>query len=273
MSIFVPVDAGAEFESGWDNHTSYGDFYCGPDDVTRGITLFGDYDLGSNSKADGLKIVGPLVACMKGEKLFHYFHIAPILSQDIAMYLSLTTVQLDSSAVETANKLISFFTDEVRSQINKVDRGTFTIKSEVIVSGLHCETKVRIYQDGHASCVEFQKRSGDTIAFNRMYGLAKKYLQDGSEGDVQDGLEYNIPAVDLPAGEVLRPLLEIIEHSQDVDLLAEAASGLAEAVKDPKIAVQMRQPCALSALRELRQLTDFRVADPTSQVLALCPLF
>merc|ERR1712196_583599 len=105
-----------------------------------------------------------------------------------------------------------------------------------------------------------------------MYGLAKKYLQEGAQVDVKDGSEWNTPAVDLPAGDELRPLFDIIEHSQDVDLLAEAASSLAEAVKDQKIAVQMRQPCALSALRELRQVTTFRVSDPTSQVLAFCPL-
>jgi hypothetical protein len=273
MSALVLVDAEGEFAMNRDNLTLFGDFYCEPDDITRSVTLSGNRDSDRKSKAEVLKNVGPSDVFMKVEKLFNYSHVAPILYQEIAMHLSVTTLQLDSSAVETANKVISFFTNVVHSQINKVDRGKFTIKSEVLLLGLHCETKVRIYQDGHACSVEFQRRSGDTIAFNRMYGLARKYLQEGSQVDLQDGSEWNTPTIDLPASDALRPLFDIVEHSRDVDLLAEAASSLVEAIKDPEMALQMREPCALSALRKLSQVTDFRVADPTSQVLAICPCF
>jgi hypothetical protein len=196
-----------------------------------------------------------------------------MLSQDVADSLSLTTLRLDSPPITIANKMLSFFEDIVISHVGKVNKHKFTIRAEVIVSGMHCETKVRIYQDSVACVVEFQKRSGDTIAFNKMFSLAKEYLQHSGTSQVRANttLPLDVPVVSFPPGQILEPLLQIITHSHDVELLAEAAAGLAEAVKNPKVAAQMRMPCALSALEELQRLSDFRVAYPTSQVLACCP--
>jgi len=72
-----------------------------------------------------------------------------------------------------------------------------------------------------------------------MYSLARAYLQAGSKDSTQTTSELKTPMVDLPAGDVLTPIFNIIEHTQDVDLLAEVASSLAEAVKHPEIAARI----------------------------------
>jgi hypothetical protein len=251
-----------------------GDFYLDPDDVTRGVTLLPDFWPGEHSEMDFDKFAHSDRA-WKEEHLFDSEDVAPTLSQDIAEHLSLTTVHLlDSSPFLTANKLLSFFEGVVISEISKVNRRKFTIRAKAILSGNCCETKVRIYQDNSACLVEFQKRAGDTIAFNRMFSLAKEYLQGSGMVSVHTEAisQRDAHIASTPPDQVLAPLFNIIAHNGDVELLAEAASSLAEAVKNPKIAAQMFMPCAVSALQHLQQVDDFRVAYPTSQVLLCCPL-
>jgi len=271
MSDFVASGAKIEFDKDSGKPALFGDFYLEMDDVTKGVTLLPRIDAEKDSRKCKDKLP-PWEGCVKEERLFNSDDIAPALSKDIAEYLSLTTAQLfDDAPVAVANKLISFFESVVISQINKVNRRRFTIRAEVIVSGMHCETKVHIYQDSPACVVEFQKLAGDAIAFNKMFSLAKEYLQCPGMIQVDANTQLDVPIVVSPPDQTLTPLFNMIEHSHDVDVLAEAASSLAEAVKNPMIAEQMRMPCALSALRELRQVNDFRVAYPTSQLLTWCP--
>jgi hypothetical protein len=247
------------------------DYYVEPDEVERGVTITPCEDEEEIANIDNQKVVHA-EGDAKEERLFSSTDIAPELSQDVAEYLSLTAVRLcDCAPFTVANNVISFFESVVISRISKVNRKKFAIKADVIVSGTHCETKVRIYHEGAACTVEFQKRTGCTRAFNKMFSLAKVFLLCNGivQADAIASLQEDV-SIASPHDNTLTPLFNIIERSRNDDVIAEAASSLAEAVKAPEIAAHMHKPCALSALRQLQQVRDFRISYPTSQVMTWC---
>lgn len=263
--------ANTVFHDNKTNPSFLDDYYVEVDEAERGVTITPCED-----EENMVHIDNPMVVHAEGdvkeERLFSSVDIAPALSQDVAEYLSLTTVWLcDCAPFTVANNVISFFESVVISRISKANRKKFTIKAEVIVSGTHCETKVRIYQAGSACTVEFQKRTGCTRAFNKMFSLAKDYLQCNGilKADAIASLQDDGP-IASPHDNTLIPLFNIIERSRNDDVIAEAASSLAEAVKAPGIAAHMHKSCALSALRQLQQVREFRISYPTSQVMAWC---
>jgi|Transcript_1227 hypothetical protein len=272
MCSFVASFA-TEFNEDSSTPCLLGDFYNESGDVTRGVTL--PPCLCVHAEKDAKFDRDNVPADLDGWRFFMSDDIAPELSKDVAEYLSVTTMQLVDTTVTCANKLISFFERVVISRISKINFQKFTIRAEVIVSGMSCETKVRIYREGAVCFVEFQKRAGCAIAFNKVFDLAKEYLQcpgtRQADADTSALLQLDTP-IASPLENTLLPLFNIISHSRNVDNLAEVASSLAEAVKNPEIRAQMHMPCALSALQELQQVEDFRVAYPTSQVLAWCAL-
>lgn len=245
------------------------------DDVAKGVTLSSIIDWDMNS-TDPAKLEVPLEqTCFesmsdvaKDDMHFPSDSIAPELTQDICEHLALTTVKIVNASPPTvANKLISLLRDTVVAQIDKVNLEKFRIRAQVYVLDAWCDTKARIYLNNDDSVVEFQRRSGCTVAFNRMFQVAKEHLLDSGIDwpmtRIAPPLDYSMP------DEALIPLFNIIEHcSGDESLLAEAASSLAIAARNPKLVAQLRTPCALSALQQLQQVTDFRVAYPTRQILA-----
>lgn len=73
--------------------------------------------------------------------------------------------------------------------------------------------------------------------------------------------------VALAPAQRIAPLLDLATNGQDVNLLAEVAAVLAVMAQDPLVAAEIRKPCALSAMQQLRHVSKFNVTFPASNVL------
>jgi len=154
----------------------------------------------------------------------------------------------------------------VDAQVSKVNSKKFTVRAEVVFEGLPCDIKVRIYQQEQGSVVEFQRRSGDTLAFNKLYCQASRYLQGNSLHNISlDDMEM----MSSPTDQAIAPLLDMAAFSQDISLLSDVASVLSVLAKHPMVAAQLRTAVALSVLQHLQQFDDFSVALPTRSLLHL----
>jgi len=181
--------------------------------------------------------------------------------------LEATTLHLsEHSAVIAGNSLITFLEHVVHARIKKVNHKKFTIRADIIIEGFPCDIKVRIYQEQRASLLEFQRRSGDSVAFMRLFSQASGYLQ-GQHAAVDSWRQPEIPHMArLPPDEAIAPLIDMAEF-HDVNLLSDAAAALAAMSDDPAIACQLRMPCAFSVMQHFQQVNDFSVAFPTSHML------
>jgi hypothetical protein len=251
-----------------------GDFYHEADDVVRGITL---------PFEDTVNVSGVFAAGELGKGHFQNTDVPPVLSEETEAYLATTTLRLSGSASAVGNNLLTFLRKAVDSNTEtlKINPNKFTIRTEVMLDGFPCEIKVRIYKDGQSILVEFQRRSGDAVAFVKLYHQASLHLQaDSREGPflhqsiLDDGKVQEIPHTGaLPPDRAIAPLLDMANFSQDVNLLSrwhvnllsEVASALATMSEDPQVAPQLhvRMQCGLSVLEKLRQVDDFSVAFPT----------
>lgn len=249
-----------------------GDFYCELDDVVRGVTFpLGDAMGFSHSSAGGKADVLEF-ACNPGNE-FEGSDAPPPLTDEMKAYLELTTLQLSGhSAAKVANQLLTFLAQVVDARVHKVSRKKFTIRAAVVLDGGHCDLKVRIYQQVQTSVVEFQRRSGDTVSFNKIFRDASAYLQGHFiRATASDGAHSPPPvshAITLAPEQAIAPLLDMAHPREDFALLAEVAAVLAVLAKDPKVAAQLRTPCASSALQHLQGVHDFSVAFPTSHILS-----
>jgi len=254
-----------------------GDFYHEADDVTRGLSLslyndaVGFNYVGETCKheeAPATKRRSNLPISRFGEE-----DEAPQVPEDDFFQLEQTTIVVrgDSSA-HVGNRMIDFLHTEGTSLITKVNCTKFTIKAEVCLDGLSCEIKVRIYQSafgGHM--VEMQRRSGDGLAFHRLYQWASQYLN--SDADSRHlVVEPQLASVPLPVieagGDVsVAPLLDLVGNSGNAQLQAEGVQGLLHTSKNVDAALQLCSTQTLAMFQDLLQLVCFSIAAPLSQLL------
>jgi hypothetical protein len=252
-----------------------GDFYGEVDNVTRGVTLPCGFGLGFDqpcdvhwlSKLDGLGSFQPV------GQAFMSTDVPPSLEQETQTYLGVTTIECSYSPITAGNKLVMFLESMVDADTRhlKVSRKKFTIRAEVVEDGFVCGIKIRIYQQECASIVEFQRRSGDIVAFNKLFRKASGYLGKHSCDPIgQDiWISRDIPCVaSLPPKEAIAPLLDLVSSCRHTQMLAEVASSLSVIAMDPMVAAQLRMHCAFSVLQELREVSDFSVSFPTSKLLS-----
>jgi len=246
-----------------------GDFYCEPDDVVRGVTLpLGDgFGFSQACDIDKFSQFAHVEPFSIPSNEFQTSDVPPALPDELRPHLEATTLHLsEHSAVIAGNSLITFLEHVVHARIKKVNHKKFTIRADIIIEGFPCDIKVRIYQEQRASLLEFQRRSGDTVAFMRFYSQASGYLQ-GQHAAVDSWRQPEIPHMArLPPDEAIAPLIDMAEF-HDVNLLSDAAAALAAMSDDPAIACQLRMPCAFSVMQHLQQVNDFSVAFPTSHML------
>jgi len=192
---FVPVDAQSFGMSG--------DFYREDDNVVRGVTfpqsgmsdtghmkdghmeevwrkeLFGDEScfLDPLHQSRDFPYEGSAKEVLSLER-FEAGDKPPNVPNDEFFQLESTTIFLQGvSPVETGNKLLDLFNNgELEASIRKVNHIKFSIKVEVYSEGAMCLLKVRGYQQESKYALEFQRRSGDGIVFNRVYRRAKEWL-------------------------------------------------------------------------------------------------
>jgi hypothetical protein len=282
-----------------------GDFYHEPDEVTRGVTLFnsGASDFSQNfglggkdfwqsgydhllDKAwtDRSETVAIALAnehrCNALISRFQEGDAAPDVPDDSFLQLGQTTIVVnDASAAHIGNCMLDFFAVEAAGFISKVNPTKFTIKAEVCVDGLSCETKVRIYRKADGQhIVEMQRRSGDSIAFHHLYRWASQHTNslnssyavqsDANGAAVKPPQFAGVPSepLDVEPEASLAPLLDLAS-SGNIQLQAEAVQELLRAAQDVHVAVQLCTPHAFMVFQSLLQLVCFSVAEPLARLL------
>lgn len=163
-----------------------GDFYREPDDICRGITFdsstFGGFD--SIDVLPGpwepFKNIDAPSSVHKFQERAHRFEDLKAgrrVPDDTFFYFERTTQHLPRvSPSKAGNCVLDFLEQEIPSSITKVNDKKFTIKAEAFNGSLSCQIKVYIYQQESGCAVEFQRRSGDAIAFACIYEKAAAYL-------------------------------------------------------------------------------------------------
>jgi len=110
--------------------------------------------------------------------------------------LEVTTFRATScNAPDLGNHVLSFLRQEANCTIRKVKSDKFSIKADLSTGNLACSIKVRFYMEGtDMYCIEFQRRSGDSIAFMSVYRRAAQYLRrcsfvltDAPQGNHNEG--------------------------------------------------------------------------------------
>eukprot|EP00427_Karlodinium_veneficum_P015406 CAMPEP_0169137050 /NCGR_PEP_ID=MMETSP1015-20121227/41293_1 /TAXON_ID=342587 /ORGANISM="Karlodinium micrum, Strain CCMP2283" /LENGTH=158 /DNA_ID=CAMNT_0009201791 /DNA_START=89 /DNA_END=565 /DNA_ORIENTATION=- len=153
------------------------DFYVEPDDTTRGVVLYvpplsyhNDDEADTYCK-DMERQDYPLTFFGEGE--------APLVPEDPFFHLELTTMRFpEKSAAQIANSVIHFLNENTTSRITKTSSRKFTIKADIVFDDALCGVKARVYRQASGQhCVEMQRRSGDTIAFNRFYKSLSQHMQ------------------------------------------------------------------------------------------------
>jgi hypothetical protein len=269
--------------------TLAGDFYREDDNVTRGLSLYNDADQfmyrGDTDLLGKACMEAPLTWAKVPEQSSSTA-VLRFLEEDEAMpvpedeffQLEQTRIVVSGmSAADVGNRMINFLGSEASGLISKVNRKKFTIKAEVCLHGLTCETKVRVYRHAFMQyIVEMQRRSGDTIAFHNLYKWAADRLSPNNL-DVASASEAARPAP-APVPEVqhlqtaeeedlLRPLFDLAESSGNRRLQAEAVQGLLQAASDVDLLVQMSTPQAFLIYKNLLQLVSYSVLEPLARLL------
>lgn len=165
-----------------------GDFYIPTDNVTRGVTM--ETFAADTFAAEGWPCCGeqqvPLCSqTTKGtcgsigrssEERFQSIDAAVELPEDVDLVVTTIYVQ-DISATDAGNSALDFFDSEESTSVTKMRRAKFSIKVTARVGGLSCEMKVYIYATGSQGvAMEFQRRTGDAVAFADVYRRASKYM-------------------------------------------------------------------------------------------------
>lgn len=252
-----------------------GDFYGERKEVTRGVTfhLSSDALMGFSQIDDKQHELGNLksnhAAVHKHAREFDPAHVPPPLEQEVADHLLATKVELSqSSPVRVGNTLLIFLTEKIDARVNKVNIVKYTIRAEAILDGLAFVVKIRLYQKETATVVEFQRRSGDSVAFNKFYHKASAYLHGRPDDQwVQDCWSFcQTPLQVAPVSpkDAIAPLIDMAHLNPNPILLAEVASALcAMAKQDRLVAEELQKPCGLAVLEQLEKYDDFSVSFPT----------
>lgn len=270
-----------------------GDMYREPDDVTRGATLCtgftAAYDfVGDDSKWDAFeheqKMFGSYSDdhCFALEKAqcprrvvtrFEDGDVPPTVPTDPCWRVEKTSLVVSGSAVEVANQLIDFFGGVITASVTKVNRKKFKITVHAIWENLACELKVRIYRQASENTVEFQKRSGDGIAFNGIFRRASSYLSSETipTMEILPSLQELLPFPDglwQDEANSISPLLELGGSSEDERLQEETALGFAAMAKDDEVARRLCITPVFAVIYKFLQSDRFGIAYPTSCLLS-----
>jgi hypothetical protein len=270
-----------------DGFSKGGDFYGQSEDVFRGLdnSQFHGLDLPSDKfglpMGMGADLYPPL---LKGADLcpppfmedfpskhssgkspdpcFHDNDPAlPAPDDEFFQYEITTLVILCDRAGLLMNALVACLETEVQGTITKLKRAKCCIKADVFIKNVMCSIKVKGYQQELGKlALEFQRRSGDSLAFSGVYGRAAKRLQPqfhiiagmpedrcppGSTFCWQDpngGMGVPPPPLLLPQGNTVVDVnmfglqLDMAKEVNNPQSQAEAAAALATATEDPAVA-------------------------------------
>jgi len=201
------------------------------------------------------------------------------------------------------NSLLRFLSESLPSQSvfvellkpipSKEGKTKYNLKLLAFVHSNWCQMKVRIYlkadeESNDVYLIEFQRRSGDSLAFNCVYREAEKYLQDqlfimdgrGNKGG-RRGMSLFVPPIvplppmqdgDLPWAEpecMFGPVFDL-SKSKCVRYQAEGATAIAEMAKAAEGKPEQQFPWSEALeemLYELLEVQEAIVAFPTVRAL------
>lgn len=274
--MYRTIQSGENWLAGLDSSSMFttsldGDFYPESDDVVRGLTFTCRDDIGldTDNESDNGKIVAQEKSPVSPYLIrrFRAIDIAPFFSDKIDRHFAATVLRLDQgSPVTVGNHMLKFFEQVVNARM-QVNHKKFTMRAETSSQGYHCDVKVRLYQNGSGCVVEFQRRSGDIVAFNRLYRQAVVYLQTSADlqatctSVVEDKCLIDFPemVVSQPPHR-LAPLLDLVESHPN--LFAEVTAALVVMAEDPLVEAELRMPCALSTMQQLGKSNETNFALP-----------
>jgi len=244
------------------------DFYQEAD-LTRGITL------GNCLPASDIEYT-----CLDRE-----LHLPPLwrdfdagdaakqLDEETRKLMEGTTSTLNNaSATAAASMVLAFLNRLEYAHISKVNYTKFTIRAHAALTGHPCDIKVRIYELGNDSLVEFQKRSGDAVSFANIFQAFSFHLEEPSKDIVASYGLPEAPEVCLPHCSVVTDtvpvLLEIAATTYCSKLISEVAFVLLAAVQHDSLATaKLDTPCASEFRQRLQAAEGGALAYPCQQLL------
>lgn len=271
MSYWSPEDASHE---GWLS----GDFYT-EDEVYRsaipqdrleeGVESCKPYDLSFPLFAEKGIDKGnfePKMQTIEATPEFEQGGCAPEVPTDVLFRLEETNIEVsDTTADKLGNQLIDIFSKEYSMHITKTSLRKFSVKAES-TNPTWFELKARIYSKGPSHIVEFQRRMGDTVAFNQFFHKVMGLLTTVSNSDQEVG-EFIPPQLIHDAASML-PFIDMANNSKDPVLLAEAASGLANAAANQQYALELFAPEAFFAFKTMLRAGGYNVLRPLAHLLS-----
>eukprot|EP00931_Biecheleriopsis_adriatica_P120130 TRINITY_DN95267_c0_g1_i1.p1 TRINITY_DN95267_c0_g1~~TRINITY_DN95267_c0_g1_i1.p1 ORF type:complete len:493 (-),score=89.47 TRINITY_DN95267_c0_g1_i1:87-1403(-) len=185
------------------------------------------------------------------------------------------------------NWLLDFFSNQIEAVVVKVNCKKFAINAEAFGQGLPCGVmctlKCRVYTEVNTYnmyAVEFQRRSGDCVAFNSVYKEAQHFLRSRpndtphrepaakrveSPGALPGSQQGDLKSSTAEEGDAVSPLLDMALMP---GLQADAARGLLGVAQDPAAASMLLSDTNFHAIGALLQWNCTSVAHPTSQLLS-----
>jgi hypothetical protein len=206
--------------------------------------------------------------------------VPPALPLDPDFRLQSTTLIIENALPEQiGNGLLHFLRQKAAASITKVSREKFSVKAYAHVQGLSCDIKVRLYRQKCGFAVEFQRRSGDALAFQRLFRLASEHLNSYSHAAFPEQhafVDAHRPTVMPLVGQarsfeqefLLAPLLEMAQCTTDLCLQAEAAEALADYASDANLSWQLSTADALKVREYLARIHHVSVAHPMGRLSA-----
>jgi hypothetical protein len=304
-----------DFGSGGDfSHQFVGDFYREPDETCRGLTL-GLPEMGYDFETFGqdpysYQFPGAFQGDISFDKKQTYeadasstdpsefvegFEV-PLVPDDPYFDLSPTTLHVSLTSgrprtpAQLGNILIEFLNANVNSSIEKVRPKKFWIRASVFLKSephsvgyAMCAVKIRIYKALDDSfAVEFTRRAGDALVFNRVFQQASCYLKKhvkilGNAGDITPpppfmGMQIQFFPVEHDEPMMLAPILDMAAMVSQPPLQAEAAAALAELLDhggklNGDLAASLCTEQVFQAVRYLIRATDVGVLFPLARFL------
>jgi len=257
-----------------------GDFYS-EDEVYRsaipqdwweeGVESCKPYDLSSPSFAEKGIDKGnyePKMQTIETILEFEQGGCAPEVPTDGFFRLEETNIEVnDTTADKLGNRLIDIFSKEYSMHITKTSLRKFSVKAES-TNPTWFALKARIYSKGPAHIVEFQRRMGDTVAFNQFFqkvtGLLSASNEMANETEVVSDFTPLHPIQETAS---IQPFIDMANNCSDPFLISEAASGLSSADKEQCIP----ELCTLegfTAFEAMLRTGGYNVLHPLAQLLS-----
>mmetsp|Transcript_86819 Transcript_86819/g.202048 ORF Transcript_86819/g.202048 Transcript_86819/m.202048 type:complete len:485 (+) Transcript_86819:197-1651(+) len=201
----------------------------------------------------------------------------PVMPEDPLFQLNNTTLRIHSNAsFQVGNLVLDFLTNKLKSQIKKVNPQKFSVKAEIFVDGASCVLKIRTYEvKCETFLVEFQRRSGDCVAFGKAFQLAAEHLTPhflASSGAADLAKTPKLPRCkhDTTDAEGIEPLLDIAtaEDREHLALEEEAAAAFSELAHDSQEVPSLCNSRAFDGFKKLLCSSQENVAYPTACTLS-----